>query len=166
MILSKKNLAIINEYDSIALVFCDVVVLDVDNWSHSQDSIIVTRYYIFGNQKLFTMSKQHTLPTGVTDVIIVNIVIDIIWTLQYQITVCATRYLIFLDKSSSSPSEMYSISKVFTHFIQKYVRMSVIFDLNSYFLVICNYVVKDLCSISATRNKDSSLNILWKKIEP
>lgn len=100
------------------------------------------------------------MSTGVADVIIVDIIIDIIWSLKYQITVRATRYLIFLNKSSSSPSEMYPISKVFTNLIKKYVRMCVILDLNAYFLVICNYVVKDLCSISATRNKDSSLNIL------
>lgn len=75
--------------------------------------------------------------------VVVDVVIDIARTLQHQIAVQTSDYLVFLKESCTSIAQIDAISKSGTNFIEKNVRMSIGLHPNTYFLVKFHKVVAD-----------------------
>jgi len=77
LVLAHQDLAVVDQHYPVALVGANGVVLDVDDWSYGHYAVEIATDVVFRYQKFLAVQQKHPLATGLFDLAVVYVVVDV-----------------------------------------------------------------------------------------
>jgi hypothetical protein len=159
-------LAVVDEHDSVAFVIADSVILEIDDGGDADNAVVIVGDGIFGDEEFLTVKEEHTLASGILNLIVIDVVVDVAGALQHQVAVQTPLDYVLLEEGSASVADVDSVAEGGYNVVEEDVRVGVAVHLDAHLLVESHHVVPDLRFVPGSPHQQPSLFVLRDEVEP